>query len=82
MIPLIWLINVMLINYWFMDGWPGWRLAEASEKASITHVSYSNATLTPTFYRGVIGGTLGGVVVYFVIIYMIPMMGAALVIFK
>ncbi len=82
MIPLIWLINVMLINYWFMDGWPGWRLAEASEKAPVSHVSYTSATLSPSFYKGVIGGTLGGVVVYFIIIYMIPMMGSMLIIFK
>ncbi len=25
MIPMIWLINIFLINYWFMDGWPGWK---------------------------------------------------------
>ena len=33
MIPMIWFINVMLINYWFMDGWPGWRLAGKKEEA-------------------------------------------------
>ncbi len=27
MIPTIWLINIMLINHWFMDNWPGWKIA-------------------------------------------------------
>jgi AAT family amino acid transporter len=31
MIPTIWLINLMLINHWFMDNWPGWKLVKESE---------------------------------------------------
>jgi AAT family amino acid transporter len=33
MIPTIWFINLMLINHWFMDNWPGWKMvpAHASE---------------------------------------------------
>jgi len=31
MIPTIWLINVMLINHWFMDNWPGWKLVKVGE---------------------------------------------------
>lgn len=83
MIPLIWLINIMLINYWFMDGWPGWKLGEQKEGASVAqHVSEPASSLSPTFYKGVIGGTIVGVVAYFVIIYLIPLMGSMLVIFK
>ncbi|NCD11837.1 MAG: hypothetical protein EOL93_04735, partial [Epsilonproteobacteria bacterium] len=67
---------------WFMDGWPGWRLAEASEKAPITHVSYERVALSGSFYKGVAGGTLAGVALYFVIVYLIPFMGSALIIFK
>jgi len=26
MIPTIWLINLMLIQHWFMDNWPGWKV--------------------------------------------------------
>jgi AAT family amino acid transporter len=29
MIPTIWLINLMLINHWFMDNWPGWKKVKA-----------------------------------------------------
>ncbi len=31
MIPTIWLINLMLINHWFMDNWPGWKKVNAPE---------------------------------------------------
>ncbi|MBB4264926.1 hypothetical protein [Roseospira visakhapatnamensis] len=30
MIPTIWMINIMLINHWFMDNWPGWKIAPAT----------------------------------------------------
>jgi len=31
MIPTIWLINIMLINHWFMDNWPGWKKVNVPE---------------------------------------------------
>jgi len=31
MIPTIWLINLMLINHWFMDNWPGWKKVKEGE---------------------------------------------------
>lgn len=80
MIPLIWFINVMLINYWFMDGWPGWRLAAAGEVVKV-HPVYEKTVLTASFYKGALGGTLGGVAVYFAIIYFLPYMGKVLTIF-
>jgi AAT family amino acid transporter len=60
MIPLIWFINVMLINYWFMDGWPGWRLAKAGEVVKV-HPVEENTALTASFYKGAVGGIVGGV---------------------
>ena len=33
MIPTIWFINIMLINHWFMDNWPGWKMVPASATA-------------------------------------------------
>lgn len=80
MIPLIWFINVMLINYWFMDGWPGWRLAKAGEVVKVHRVE-ENGVLTTSFYKGAIGGIVGGIAVYFAIIYLLPTMGKALTIF-
>jgi AAT family amino acid transporter len=38
MIPTIWLINIMLINHWFMDNWPGWKrvpVASATEQKEV-----------------------------------------------
>ncbi len=81
MIPMIWLINVMLINYWFMDGWPGWRLSEAKESEVSLTPMFETARLSPAFYKGVIGGTVGGVGIYFLIVYLMPAMGSMLKIF-
>ncbi len=35
MIPTIWLINLMLVHHWFMDGWPAWRPAHVAQAASV-----------------------------------------------
>ena len=35
MIPTIWFINIMLINHWFMDNWPGWKLVPATETVQV-----------------------------------------------
>ncbi len=87
MIPLIWFINIMLINYWFMDGWPGWRLEKQAEKQiedeKVIHTSFQPiSSLSPAFYKGAAGGVVGGVVLYFIIIYLIPLMGSMLIIFE
>lgn len=42
MIPTIWLINVMLINHWFMDNWPGWKKVKVS-KAEVAAVEEKSA---------------------------------------
>lgn len=44
MIPTIWFINIMLINHWFMDNWPGWKLvpSEAVEPADEASALPSN----------------------------------------
>jgi AAT family amino acid transporter len=36
MIPTIWYINILLINHWFMDNYPGWKLvpSKAAERAA------------------------------------------------
>jgi len=33
MIPTIWFINIMLINHWFMDNWPGWKAVPVTRTA-------------------------------------------------
>lgn len=64
-----------------MDGWPGWRLA-AREEVPEAQLQPSYAVrLSPAFYRGVVGGTVGGIAVYFLVVYFLPTMGDALTIF-
>lgn len=69
MIPMIWLINIFLINYLFMDKWPGWkRVPHKLEVGEQFEVYQSPAS----FWKGVIlGGVLGGII-YFCVIYIIP----------
>lgn len=81
MIPMIWLINVMLINYWFMDGWPGWRLAKDDEMISIKEPE-EELKMTPKFNRGLLIGVVVGVVIYFAIIYLLPTFSDLLTIFS
>jgi amino acid transporter, AAT family len=75
MIPMIWLINVFLVNYWFMDGWPGWKLApsKAVKPARETvAVVKDEVRWTPKFVRGLALGTVAGVILYLGIIKFIP----------
>lgn len=81
MIPLIWLINVMLINYWFMDGWPGWRLAQ--HKAVKNEVSTNDEVrMTTKFSYGLVAGVAAGIAIYFAVVYLLPAFGNALTIFN
>lgn len=81
MVPMIWLVNVMLINYWFMDGWPGWRLAREGEARKAVHPTLERQVLSPVFFGGVVGGAIGGVGLYFALVYFLPAMGQALKIY-
>lgn len=79
MIPMIWLINVMLIHYWFMDGWPGLRLAkeETQEETKEEKIEF-----TPSFRVGLVMGSVAGIGLYFAIIGSLPAFGEMLIIFK
>lgn len=71
MIPMIWLINVFLINYWFMDGWPGWKLAPSSE--AVREPLYTDKiSWTPRFVRGLAVGIGAAVAIYFFVISILP----------
>lgn len=81
MIPMIWLINIMLINHWFMDNWPGWRLSPETV-TECRKIDKDEIRITPRFNLGLAVGTVVGVSAYFIVIYLLPMMGNALTIFK
>ena len=78
MIPMIWLIDIWLINWWFMDGWPGWKrefkTAEEIE-AEKRHIEVNHAW-NPNMKTGLIAGIVGGVVLYLLIIWLLPICSA------
>lgn len=85
MIPMIWLINIFLINVWFMDGWPGWKavprtaaeLEELNEETVAHDVSW-----TPRFAKGLGAGVLASVALYAVVIHALPWISANFTIIK
>jgi AAT family amino acid transporter len=80
MIPTIWLINIWLVHHWFMDNWPAWKMVpktaeeveedEVAEKAKIAEIKWS-----PKLGLGLGVGAVSGVVLYFVLVKVIPLMG-------
>ncbi len=85
MIPTIWLINIFLINMWFMDGWPGWKAvpktAEELEETRDEVVAH-DVRWTPNFGKGLIAGVVGGVAAYVVVIAILPWIGQTVTIIK
>jgi amino acid transporter, AAT family len=82
MIPMIWLINIMLINYWFMDGWPGWRLSKDKVVMHNRKIDDDKINITPRFNAGLVVGIIVGIILYFAVVYFLPMFGNLLTIFK
>jgi AAT family amino acid transporter len=83
MIPIIWFINFMLINYWFMDGWPGWKLQgkqESEVQASIDKAR-NEVLWDPKLKWGLATGIVSGVGLYFVIIWALPTVSEYLTIY-
>jgi len=74
MIPMIWFINFMLINYWFMDGWPGWKLegSRASETSESIEKARTEMRWSPAMGWGLAGGAAGGIALYFLVILTLP----------
>ncbi len=83
MIPTIWFINIMLINYWYMDGWPGWKLVgvHESETAASMEKARAEVAWSPALGMGLAGGLVLGVIAYFAIIAALPTLGNWLTIY-
>ncbi|WP_319542511.1 hypothetical protein [uncultured Pseudodesulfovibrio sp.] len=85
MIPMIWLINIFLVNVWFMDGWPGWKavpktqeeLEEIKEEVVAHDVKWTSGLA-----KGLAVGLAGGVILYFAIIKILPWISANFTIIK
>ena len=78
MIPTIWLIDIWLINWWFMDGWPGWRreFKTAEEIAAERRHIEVNHAWNPGMKTGLLAGIVGGVILYFLIVWLLPICSA------
>ncbi len=73
--PMIWLINIFLINQWFMDGWPGWKAipkTEAELKEVESAVVAYDVSWTPSLAKGLGVGAAIGVAIYFGVIIILP----------
>ena len=78
MIPMIWLINIFLINIWFMDGWPGWRAVPKTdaELLALKHeVVADDVKWTPNLAKGLVVGLAIGAGLYFLTINILPWIG-------
>ena len=85
MIPMIWLINIFLINVWFMDGWPGWKAVPKTEEEleevqeeTVAH----DVEWTPRFAKGLGVGVIASVALYAIVIHVLPWISANLTIIK
>jgi len=75
MIPTIWLINLFLINMWFMDGWPGWKaVPKTAEELDRVHeeVVAHDVSWTPNLAKGLAVGATAGVAFYFGVVTILP----------
>jgi AAT family amino acid transporter len=85
MIPMIWLINIFLINVWFMDGWPGWKaIPKTEEELAEVHeeIVASDVKWTPGIAKGLAVGVVAGLILYLVVINVLPWIGANVNIIK
>ncbi len=85
MIPMIWLINIFLMNVWFMDGWPGWKaVPKTEEELAEVHeeIVASDVKWTPGIAKGLVIGLLVGLALYTAVIYLLPWIGANFTIIK
>jgi AAT family amino acid transporter len=87
MIPTIWLINIWLVHHWFMDNWPGWKMVpktaeeiaadHAAERAKIDEIRHA-----PNLGWGLGVGVFGGILIYFITVWLTPVISNAVTIIK
>ena len=87
MIPTIWLVNLMLVQHWFMDNWPGWRLEpKTADEIAADHAAHQaqidDIKATPRFGLGLGAGTVMGVVFFFITVWALPLLYESITIIK
>jgi AAT family amino acid transporter len=83
MIPIIWFICFMLINHWFMDNWPGWKMKPRGNDSTEQAIekARNDVRWSPSLSVGLIVGIVVGIVLYFGLIYALPTLGEWLTIY-
>jgi AAT family amino acid transporter len=82
MIPMIWLVNIWLVHHWFMDNWPAWKMVpKTSEEIEADHAAHQaqidDVRWTPKFGAGLGAGVAMGVLFYFITVWALPSVYAA-----
>ncbi|MUM78855.1 hypothetical protein GKC30_14565 [Pseudodesulfovibrio sp. F-1] len=83
MIPMIWLINIWLVHHWFMDNWPAWKMVQkTADEIEADHAAKNAAIadirITPKFGAGLAAGVVMGVAFYFITVWALPSIYAAI----
>jgi AAT family amino acid transporter len=87
MIPTIWLINIWLAHHWFMDNWPGWKMVpktaeEIAEDHAVHQAKIDDVKWNPALGWGLGTGALAGVALYFITVWLLPVVSRSVTIIK
>jgi AAT family amino acid transporter len=87
MIPTIWLINIWLAHHWFMDNWPGWKMVpktaeEIAEDHAVHQAKIADVKWNPSLGWGLGTGALAGVALYFITVWLLPVVSRSVTIIK
>ena len=87
MIPTIWLINIWLVHHWFMDNWPGWKMVpKTADEIARDHAEHEamirDVKWNPALGWGVGVGAVAGVALFFVTVWVLPILFDVITIIK
>jgi AAT family amino acid transporter len=87
MIPTIWLIDIWLAHHWFMDNWPGWKMVpKTADEIARDHAEHEamvrDIKWNPALGWGIGAGAVAGVALYFVTLWVLPILYHAIPIIK
>ncbi len=87
MIPTIWLIDIWLVHFWFMDNWPAWKMVpKTAEEVAADHAAHkaliNDVRWSPSLGWGLGTGAVVGVIVYFVVVRLLPIVAQSYTIIK
>jgi AAT family amino acid transporter len=77
----------MLVQHWFMDNWPGWKMVpKTADEIAADHAALKaqieEIKTTPQFGLGLGAGTVMGVIFFFVTVWALPLIYESITIIK